>query len=327
MQVRFCANLVTSPLACQRGKAAWQGLVLVLTISLASTLPLVADDDPTPSQLLERMALALRNYDYSGDFVYQTGELLNAMHIDRLHDNGLVREKLLTLTGPVREIVREDKRLTRRDGVAGAAEISEHRRASLPTLTAFDPKRIDSLYRLELLGGERVAGRDTRIIAVMPRDTLRYGHRLYLDRKTGIPLRRVVLDHNGAYVSQLMFVAIQIGAMHEDDAAVFPDSYGAFDYHGPWLFNGLPEGFLLELHEQRVHVDQLRDHFFFSDGVTRLSLYIEDDTRNPSMQHSSVGGVGIVSTRVGAHRVTVVGEAPLETLKLFLTSVVRASDD
>jgi sigma-E factor negative regulatory protein RseB len=203
------------------------------------------------------------------------------------------------------------------------ASVSERRRRNAPTLVTFDPERLSAVYDFRILGQDRVAGRQTTVVLVQPRDEMRYGHRLYIDSETALPLRRVVLDRQGKPISQLMFTSISIRGMNGKEQLPADEiaQGGPIQYQGKWSFDGLPEGFVMEVYDRREQDGKIEsEQFVFSDGIARLSLYIEDrDVANAPGQ-SLVGPVGILGAEVDGHRVTVVGEAPVETLKHFLKS-------
>lgn len=278
------------------------------------------------TEMLNRMQQTVRTLSYEGDFVYQYGDVLNAMHIDHELNEGNEREYLRTLTGPIRELVRDNFTMAQFDEKQPAS-VSERRRKSAPTLLTFDPERLSAVYDFRILGKDRVAGRDTTIVLVQPQDGMRYGHRLYLDKETALPLRRVVLDRNGKPISQLMFTALAIkdGKAEETtattEAAAVEQPVAPVDYDGDWLFNGLPKGFVMEFHDRQEENGNLKsEQFVFSDGIARLSLYIEDRGVSNAPKQSVVGPVGILGSEVDGHRITVVGEAPIDTLKHFLKS-------
>ena len=295
----------------------------LLPISIAFLIaPLAqagAEDDPI--DILNRMQQTVRHLSYEGDFVYQYGDVLNAMHINHDWQEGNEREYLRTLTGPSREVVRDNFTMAQFDQEKPAA-VSERRRRNAPTLVTFDPERLSAVYDFRILGQDRVAGRETTVVLVQPRDEMRYGHRLYLDGETALPLRRVVLDRQGKPISQLMFTSISIRSMNGKEQLSVEDlPQGPIKYQGKWSFDGLPEGFVMEVYDRKEQDGKIEsEQFVFSDGIARLSLYIEDRNVANAPGQSVVGPVGILGAEVDGHRVTVVGEAPLETLKHFLKS-------
>lgn len=294
-------------------------LLISIAFLIAPLAQAGAEDDPL--DILNRMQQTVRHLSYEGDFVYQYGDVLNAMHINHDWQEGNEREYLRTLTGPSREVVRDNFTMAQFDQEKPAA-VSERRRRNAPTLVTFDPERLSAVYDFRILGQDRVAGRETTVVLVQPRDEMRYGHRLYLDGETALPLRRVVLDRQGKPISQLMFTSISIRSMNGKEQLSVDDlPQGPIKYQGKWSFDGLPEGFVMEVYDRKEQDGKIEsEQFVFSDGIARLSLYIEDRNVANAPGQSVVGPVGILGAEVDGHRVTVVGEAPLETLKHFLKS-------
>jgi sigma-E factor negative regulatory protein RseB len=292
--------------------------LLLSTLLLPATL--LAEENPI--EILNRMQATVHTLSYEGDFVYQYGDVLNAMHIDHELQEGNEREYLRTLTGPMREVVRDNFTMAHFDEKQPAS-VSERRRRKSPTLVTFDPERLSAVYDFRIIGKDRVAGRETTIVLVQPQDEMRYGHRLYLDRETALPLRRVVLDRKGKPISQLMFTTIKIenGKADAKAPAVEKPAAEPVDYRGSWRFEDLPKGFVMEFHDSLEENGTIKsEQFVFSDGIARLSLYIEDRAVSNAPKQSVVGPVGILGSEIDGHRITVVGEAPIETLKHFLKS-------
>ncbi len=292
-------------------------LLQSLLFSAALLLPLASfSQSPDPLTLLKEMQQSVRTLTYEGDFVYQFGDVLNAMHIAHSWQNGFEREELTTLTGVEREIVRQNPGQTDSDGTRVS-----NRLLKAPTLMTFSPQNLDGVYNFKVLGDDRVAARTTTVIAVLPVDDYRYGHRLYLDKETALPLRREVLNKNGKPVSQQMFTAISISADAATDVPAVDDAASEANYQGPWRFTDLPKGFVMKVYAQgRTNNGHASDHFVFSDGIVRISLFIEDKTTAKLGRRSSAGPVAILGSEVDGHRITIVGEAPVDTLKHFLKS-------
>jgi sigma-E factor negative regulatory protein RseB len=287
---------------------------LLFCAALLSPLSSFAQS-PDPLTLLQRMQQNVHSLTYEGDFVYQFGDVLNAMHIAHSWQNGFEREQLTTLTGVEREIVRQNPGQTDSTGTRVTKRLLK-----APTLMTFSPQNLDGIYNFKVLGDDRVAARETTVIAVLPVDDYRYGHRLYLDKETALPLRREVLNKQGKPVSQQMFTAVSISADAADAPAV-DDAGSEIKYQGPWRFTDLPKGFVMKVYTQgRTNNGHASDHFVFSDGIVRISLFIEDKSTAKLGYRSSAGPVGILGSEVDGHRITIVGEAPVETLKHFLKS-------
>ena len=288
---------------------------LLFSAALLSPLASFAQS-PDPLTLLERMQKNVHTLTYEGDFVYQFGDVLNAMHIAHSWQDGYERQQLTTLTGVEREIIRQNPGQTDSSGTRVSRRLLK-----APTLMTFSPRNLDGVYNFKVLGDDRVAARETTVIAVLPVDDFRYGHRLYLDKETMLPLRREVLDKKGKPVSQQMFTAISISADVATDAPAADDSASEAKYLGPWRFTDLPKGFVMKVYTRgRTNNGHASEHFVFSDGIVRISLFIEDKSTAKLGRRSSAGPVAILGSEVDGHRITIVGEAPIETLKHFLKS-------
>ena len=145
-----------------------------------SSLSLAAGSASEARQLLERMSAALQDLSYQGIFVYRRDEDLAAMKVIHLAHKEGERELLQTLTGEPRETVRDSHRF----GLMG--QQVEGRLA-----------QVEGYYQLAPVSHDRVAGRDTKLIAVAPRDQYRYGYRLWIDEKTGLLLKSDLLGEQG----------------------------------------------------------------------------------------------------------------------------------
>jgi sigma-E factor negative regulatory protein RseB len=79
-----------------------RGLLVVL---LAVPVAVVADTDG----LLARIQQASRSLDYDGIFVYQRGDQLDSLRVVHKASAAGVRERLVSLNGAPREIIRSDR--------------------------------------------------------------------------------------------------------------------------------------------------------------------------------------------------------------------------
>lgn len=79
---------------------------LIVCAMLAGTLEAA---DPGAHQLLDRMNEAIRMLDYEGRFVVQSGDQLDAMYIVHRVDGGSEKERVVSLTGQPREVIRSDE--------------------------------------------------------------------------------------------------------------------------------------------------------------------------------------------------------------------------
>src|SRR5438477_10335115 len=121
---------------------------------------------------LMRIHRAAERLNYEGTFVYQRGAQLETMRIVHRADKGVVKERLVSLTGPAREVIRTDKEV-RCYLPDQKAVVVEHRRLGQAAFVAIVPERLGDLeqnYVIELGHAARVAGRPAQQLMIRARD-------------------------------------------------------------------------------------------------------------------------------------------------------------
>lgn len=292
-------------------------------------------------ELLDRMNAAVRQLDYEGRFVVQAGDQMDAMYIVHRADGGAEKERVVSLTGQPREIVRSDQAVACL--VPGhEPPINVGRRAhgrSFSPLQGVSPDQLEMSYRMQVLEPGRVAGRDAYQILILPNDDLRFGYRLFIDQATALPLRSVMFDSTRQAVSQMMFVELKardsitpierdLSAMQLAHAEKAVTPAGERLAPPAWTFHDLPPGFLLNVH-RRLSLGNAAgemDHFIFSDGLASVSVYVQPRSGDSALLgESSFGSAKAVGRVLGDHEVIVVGEVPVKTLHWFAQHVEAAA--
>ena len=300
------------------------GLLLVLAQSAAG------NDDAR--QWLERVNEAARQLNYEGTFVYlHQGHLETLRIIHRADEHGET-ERLYSLTGSRREILRDNDKITSIFGDSRAVLVD--RREVANPLAAIVPKDVGGLsahYRLEMLGDGRIADRSARQIGIVPRDDLRYGYRLWVDEQSGLLLRSDLLDEAGEPVEQVIFTELRTPATIDPDSLRPGITGEGFTWYQPkpgdapdtlpeerWAFDGLPPGFGLVLREVRTLPGSHGpvEHLVFSDGMASVSVYVESANKDELFTGTSrMGAVNAYGRVLGDYQVTVVGEVPAATAR------------
>ncbi len=303
-----------------------------------------ADDSAQAQRLLTGISEAARTTSYEGTFIYRHRGNLEALRVVHKVSEEGVRERLYALTGPAREIVRDNEKVS--CYLPDDREVVIDRLQLQNPLNGAVPKDVDGLlphYRLDLIGDGRVAGREAVQIGVWPRDEYRYGYRFWVDRATGLLLRSDLMSGEGEPIEQLMFTEL-LAPAEISDAALQPSVEG-YDFswrrleEGPtatvptqpsaWAVEELPAGFELAVHEMRrlPGSDEPVEHLLFSDGLTNVSVYIEKINPEESFSgHSRVGAVSAYGKAVDTHQVTAVGEVPQITVET-IAEAVRLSEN
>ncbi len=321
-----------------RVASAW-GLALLVVLGM----PRANASSDDARDWLERMSRALATLNYDGLFTHTAGRQSETMRIIHCFEDGRSLERLVSLDGSGREIVRtpEEVHFYMPDRRVVLVEPRPDAEAPLiRALPALGPG-LQEVYTLEVSEGSRLLGRDVRVVDVRPRDTHRYGYRLWLDAETAMPLRSVVNDPEGRPVELIHFTRLETFE-HMDLRELEP----AVDATGfQWLRKGrqpeiqvavtdwrprkMPPGFrLVASRLQPVPGKPMPvQHLIFSDGFASVSVFIEPgpDKGPGPPESTTVGSANAFSTVVRGHVVTAVGEVPAATVRDIATSLAPAS--
>ncbi len=309
-------------------------LSLLLFLSTASAATL-ADD---AIRWLERMTQAVHQLNYVGTFVYMQDGALESMRLVHAVDEGGERERLVSLSGANREVIREKGQVTcylpeKEALVADHPEVPPGFPLNLPTHW----EQLRSVYEFKVLGQSRVAGQPTQHIAIVPRDTLRYGQNYWIATDSGLLLRSNIINERGEVVEQLEFTSLEVkeqlaAEMLQPEAGsralrLNPSTPAQSRRSQPlhWQVANLPSGFELEMQRQHAIADDgvAVEHLIYSDGLTSVSVFIEPrhDNDDDSAGSSRRGSVHAFTRLLKSQRVTVLGEVPLATVKQIAESI------
>jgi sigma-E factor negative regulatory protein RseB len=291
------------------------------------------------AQWLAHAAQAARQLDYVGTIVYQIGSRVETSRLAHMSDHGVELEKLTSLDGPAREVVRTstDVRYYYPDVKLVKVEPRTFRNA-FPSLSPEQQRSLTQYYDFKVLPPERVSGRAAHVVSFDPRDGLRYGHRFWSDALTGLLLKARVFNERGEVVEQFAFTDLAVNvpidpSLVQPSWPVTPPDWQTRQGSGGdvkeqdtgWMVARVPPGFakIMEgFRKLRGKPDPVA-HLVFSDGLVAISVFVEPlppraSVTGPAQQ----GGLNIFSTRLDDHLVTALGEAPGATVRQIATSVV-----
>jgi sigma-E factor negative regulatory protein RseB len=290
-----------------------------------------------------RVAHATRTLNYEGTFIYAHGASIDAMRIVHAANGGEEHERLVSLTGPGREVIRDGARITCTFADDRAVMVEKYRPADYIGLALSEPvEKIATQYAFESLGRERIAGREALAVVIRPRAADRYGYRLSIDKQTNLPLKSAVLAGNGAVLEQVMFVSLNVGqpiapekltaeldgagyTYYRNEAAAPAAAAPSEQLGVGWLPSGfsLKKSHLQHLSTSRAPVT----HLVFSDGLAMVSVFVEKlmDDVQPLNGYSAMGAVNAFSRMSDRFQITVVGEIPQTTVRRIAASVAIAA--
>jgi len=247
----------------------------------------------------------------------------------------------MALSGAAREVLRDRERVTCILPDRQSVVVAKSRPRNFPHSKLFESDAgFAGFYTLSVHGGERIAGRHTKLVAVNPHDRFRYGYRLWMDLDTGLLLKSELIDEHGEIVEQLVYTNIDLPAVISDkllepeisgagytwyrDDEVAPASTGG---EPGWYPDWLPDGFALSNHTRDTILSSTDpvEHLVFSDGLASLSIFIErlDTASKPLAGLDSMGAVNAYGSMVDEFQITVVGEVPAATVERVAGSIAR----
>lgn len=319
----------------------------LLLLLLAAQSPFVAAQEAGPDALqwLQKIYAATKMMSYSGIFVYQQGLQSETSFIARLVDASGTHERLETQEGTPAEIIRDNDRVT--CYLPGSMTVKIDRRSGQkPSFLEMLPgqfKELTEHYKVRMGESCRIAGYDCQSIILEPRDKMRYGHKLWADRNSGMLLKVRTFKDANEMVEQFTFLQLKIGNVDrdllksrfsgkgrdwrvEDSGAVEADLS-----HSGWSLKNQPPGF-------RKVTEMTRSlggtagvgHIVLSDGLAAVSIFIAPlPPRSGAVQPglSRQGATNVYVRQVGEHIVTVVGEAPAESVKTIAEAVQYRKPD
>ncbi len=310
-------------------------LILVLL-----PLPLVAAAE-SATQWLERMSRAVHELNYVGTFVYMQDGRLETMEITHSVDEGGEHERLVSLSGPNREVIREAGRVTcylpeSEALVADHPQVPPGFPLNLPTHW----EQLGALYDFKVLGESRVAGLPAQHVAIIPRDTMRYGQNYWIAKESGLLLRTDIVDSDGSVMEQLEFTSLEVKevlprplaqSQSKGNGKVSSLTFNEAESNitsqtRHWRVAALPQGFELEMQRRHAMGDDgvAVEHLIYSDGLASVSVFIEPSReRDSSAQSGSSrrGSVHAYTRLLPNQRITVLGEVPLSTVQQIAESI------
>lgn len=294
-------------------------------------------------KLLETMAFAAHQTNYSGTFVYQYGGHVETSRITHVVDGEGEHGRLEGMDGARREIIRNNDQVW---CYVGDNKVRMERRGGreFPALLPDQLSLLNENYQIKHAEDVRVAGLQAHVIIFQPRDSLRYGHKMWADSGSGLLLKAEVLDERGAVIEQYAFTQLTIGGnidrswIVQDKPGMTPvarqhaaaHKAGSPTKNSGWLVDAMPTGFrkITEIHRSMHSREAAAIQMVYSDGLAGVSVFIEkmdnDEDDHPGL--TSQGAIQIYSRVTDEHLITVVGEVPPQTVMQIADSVRYAGE-
>lgn len=316
--------------------------LVAIVILLLPGLGLAASK--TAMDWIQTMSEAMRELNYRGNFVYMHDDQLESMSISHMKDESGEKERLLSLNGEAREVIRDNKNLTCIWPSSRKVVVDFSRQNSFsPIFIPDDVERIGNLYDMRLIGKDRVANHETVVVQIKPNDKYRYGLKFWISVDSGLMMKSNLVNTDNKVVEQVMFTSLELLKEGEElDIIAIPpigDNYTMVRYHSgevsgsvasqtSWQIGAVPTGFRQQSVLKRL--DSVSGETFqqmvFTDGLASLSVFIEkqSDRQLPSGA-SSMGAVNAFIREIKDFSVTAIGEVPAVTVKQMAESILYQS--
>ncbi len=318
-------------------KVAWP--VIVLGFSAASLALADSGDSQEGLNWLTKMVGASSQVNYSGSFVYQHSGLSETSRIVHyVNPAGGVFEKLVTLDGPAREVVRSNDQVTCYLPATKTVLIEQRDARLLPAVLPENLTGIMESYAVKTGHRDRIAGYECQVVTLEPRDRLRYGRQFCVEVRSGLPLRVRTVNETSEAVESFAFTQLTIGGSFNRDKVKSKYAAKSRDWRVDrsalnvtermvetgWVVNNQPPGFkkLMEVRRSIAGRSGSVAQIVFSDGLAAISVFIESMPKErPAQTLTHQGAVNIYTRSFADHRVTVLGEAPAATVMQIANSL------
>ena len=297
---------------------------------------------------LMRMHQASVNRSYVGTFVVSAGGNMSSAKIWHVCEGSQQVERVETLTGAPRSIFRHNDQVTTFMPEHKVARSEKRESLGLfPQLFQSADSRIADFYKFRQEGVERVAGVDADIITLVPKDRLRFGYRVWSERKNGLIVKLQTLDSDGKVIEEAAFSELQLDvpvSMSQliqmmgkvqgyrlDKPALVKTTAAAEG----WALKTPVVGFnAMSCYKRPASVGGSAGkgaaadgplQWIFSDGLASVSIFVEPFDRQRHVRESalSLGATQTLTRQLDGHWITLVGEVPVPTLQLFASALER----
>jgi sigma-E factor negative regulatory protein RseB len=290
---------------------------------------------------LMRMHEASRLRSYIGTFVVSSSNGgMSSARIWHACNGEQQVERVESLTGAPRSTFRRNDEVV--TFLPESRVVRTERRESLglfPGLLKSADSSIAEFYAARRLGADRVAGFETDVVQLAPKDSLRFGYRVWSEKKTGLVVKLQTLDPDGNVLEQAAFSELALDAPVRIDK--LNQMMGATEgwrvekaeavkttaAAEGWQLRAAVAGFkpISCYRRPATGAPEGTLQWVFSDGLAAVSLFVEAYDRQRHTQEGvfASGATQTLTRRIQDWWLTAVGEVPPQTLKAFALSLER----
>ncbi|MGB4116491.1 MAG: MucB/RseB C-terminal domain-containing protein [Polaromonas sp.] len=294
---------------------------------------------------LLRLHEASKRRSYIGTYVVSSGGQMQSAKIWHVCEGTQQVERVESLTGAPRSSFRHnDKVVTFMPEQKVVRSQKREVMGSFPELVQSSDNRIAEFYKLKAEGVERIAGLESDVVLLVPKDSMRFGYRVWTEQKKGLVVKLQTLDLDGRVLEQAAFSELQLDAPVKMDKLL--QMMGKVDGYRVeesalvkttasaegWRLSAPVAGFKPMSCYKRplsgASAGAAGDEpmqWVFSDGLASVSLFVEpfDRQRHNKESGMSMGATHTITRQLGSYWLTAMGEVPMSTLKQFASGLER----
>lgn len=307
----------------------------VFFVSLLIGSQALAQTEPAWA-VLQKAQQASAKLSYQGILSIQSGKHMQSTRVAHTWDpqQGEL-ESMETLQGQSVEWIRRNEEV--QCIIHESKTVRMDKRMASDAFSGLLAARVDDLaehYSLSLKDTDRVAGSDCQVYELRPKDSLRYGYRLWIDKETGLMLKTQTLGDNDEVLEQVGFSEIRVGPLSEKTKPRFKPVADGWKVEKGHAVTAEPSGIAVFIKQPVPGFKRLSEmsrrkpggfvsQTVYSDGLASVSLFVENFDASKPASNSVIhhGAVKSVVRRVGDYSVTAMGEVPLSTVKQFLNNI------
>ena len=313
---------------------------LTALLLLLLSLPASAATGNDAIDWVQKMSQAMQELSYEGRFVYLHDDHVESMSILHVNDAKGKRERLVSLNGEAREILRDNANLTCVWPSSRQVVVDPISKANKsPLWIPDDIKRLAKFYNFSVVGRDRIADHPAVIISIQPNDQYRYGMKVWVQEKNGLLLQSNLIDGEGRTSEQIMFT--ELALLDYDDPKTFnvlpkiANGYALIRSHSGenseqhpgdtrWQLKSMLSGFHIESSFRKKMPNSVEyiQQMILSDGMASVSIFIEKlADQQQLLGESSMGAINAYSTKYKDYGITAIGEVPAITVEKIAESV------
>lgn len=287
--------------------------------------------DAESLHLLQKVASAAKAMPYQGVYVQQRAGVIETYRLHHAVLAGVEMERRQALDGSAREFMRRGESVSLYLPPNVKPSITRNlAELSYPQLPRGGAEVIVPNYQIRAAGQARVAGLDADIYTLEPKDKLRYPKKIWVDSHTGLLLKVALQNSKRELQEVFAFSQIDLSAPPKAVFAQLADrdpvstvklrnQFPVAVAEAGWDISEVPAGFRLIQQGHRSVMGQSQPviHHVYGDGLCSISIFLEPEHADMPQGLVHQGMTHILGREVDGFHVTVIGDAPLETIEKF----------